>query len=386
MAAQYPPVIVTDVKYRSSLAAVRALGAAGWEVCAVQTRQEMQGKPPAFSSGYVRESRVLPCSFRDENYPAALAELCDELGRSSRQLPVIFPVGAVTLSRLAESRELFAGRARFLVAAPEILEKANDKRAVGALAKELGIPVPEEYDCRDGALPPAFPVVIKPRCGEKLGLHAEERYRKVFSAQEFPAVYEKMTQYDPEPVVQELLTGDGVGVSAVLDENSRPVSVLCHRRIREYPIEGGPSACCESVWNQTLADYALKLLQALHFVGIAMVEFKGGKLLEINPRVWGSFPLTEKCGSPFAVSYARAAAGETLPVCIGPEYRLGVKIRFFLNDTLACLSYLRHGQVSRGLRGLLDLFDPRSKEALLSGKDPKPFFVYLKNSLKKGEG
>ena len=43
---------------------------------------------------------------------------------------------------------------------------------------------------------------------------------------------------------------------------------------------------------------------------MAMVEFKGDCLLEVNPRVWGSFPMTEAAQSPFTAHYARAAAGE----------------------------------------------------------------------------
>ena len=42
---------------------------------------------------------------------------------------------------------------------------------------------------------------------------------------------------------------------------------------------------------------AVSLLQAIEFTGIAMVEFKGAYLLECNPRIWGSFPLTDACGS-----------------------------------------------------------------------------------------
>lgn len=380
------PVLVTDVKYRSSLAAVQALGEAGYHVCAVQTEAELQGAPPAFSSKYIRERTILPGSLQDGEYPEALGRLCDAMAQKYGRTPVIFPIGAATLSRLAANRPLLKDRAAFLVSAPEILDLANDKRAVGALAKKLGVPVPEEYDCAGGKLPSSFPVVVKPRCGEKQGLHAEERYRKAYCREDFLKAYETMSWYDPEPVVQELLEGDGAGVSVLMDENSRPISILCHKRVREYPIEGGPSACCESIWDPALVDHAVRILREMRFVGMAMVEFKGGKLLEINPRVWGSFPLTYKCGSPYAVDYVRAAGGEKLPLCTGPEYRQGLRMRFLLNDTLACLSYLRHGQPGRAFRGLGDLLDPRSKEALLSRKDPKPFFTYLKNSLRKGGG
>ena len=55
-----------------------------------------------------------------------------------------------------------------------------------------------------------------------------------------------------------------------------------------------------------------------------------------------------------------------------------------LNDGLACLGYLHQGQPGRGLRGLVDLLNPRVKDGVFSCDDPRPFFRYLKNTLGKG--
>lgn len=383
MTVSHPPVLVTDTRYRASLAAVQSLGRAGYPVAALHTQGD-RGAPAAFASKYVKKRVALHCSAKDEKYPELLAQVCDSLGKEYGAAPVVFPVGAATLAQLAEHREELEGHARFLVSPPAVLEAANDKRRVGELARSLGVPAPKEYPCPGGALPDAFPVVVKPRCGEKFGLHAEERYRKAYDPAGFRAAWEAMARYDPQPVVQELLTGEAVGVSLVMDGKSRPVSVLCHRRVREYPTQGGPSSCCESVWDGALVEHAVKLLRGLGFVGLAMVEFKGGKLLEINPRVWGSFPLTYKCGAPLARDYVRASLGEELPLIQGPGYRTGVRMQFVLNDGLACLGYLRQGQPGRGLRGLVDLLNPRVKDGVFSCDDPRPFFRYLKNALGKG--
>lgn len=383
MTVSHPPVLVTDTRYRASLAAVQSLGRAGYPVAALHTQGD-GGAPAAFASKYVKKRVALPCSAKDADYPGLLAQVCDSLGAEYGAAPVVFPVGAATLAQLAEHREALGEHARFLVSPPAVLEAANDKRRVGELARSLGVPTPQEYPCPGGALPGAFPVVVKPRCGEKFGLHAEERYRKAYDPAGFRAAWEAMARYDPQPVVQELLAGEAVGVSLVMDEKSRPVSALCHRRVREYPTQGGPSSCCESVWDGALVEHAVKLLQGLGFVGLAMVEFKGGKLLEINPRVWGSFPLTYKCGAPLARDYVRASLGEELPLIQGPGYRTGVRMQFVLNDGLACLGYLRQGQPGRGLRGLVDLLNPRVKDGVFSCDDPRPFFRYLKNALGKG--
>lgn len=197
-----------------------------------------------------------------------------------------------------------------------------------------------------------------------------------------------MKTYDDTPVVQAYIAGEGVGVCAVLDKDGNPAAVLCHRRVREYPTSGGPSTCCESFYDETLVDHALRLLRALHFVGVAMVEFKGNpkdgyKLLEINPRVWGSFPMTLAAGSHFAEIWARAAAGERF-AAPDTAYMRGKRMFFLLNDAAACLSLLKKGRIGAALGGLRDLLSPRVCEALRRRGDPKPFRVYLKNALKRG--
>ena len=107
-------------------------------------------------------------------------------------------------------------------------------------------------------------------------------------------------------------------------------------------------------------------------------HFKGDCLLEVNPRVWGSFPMTEAAQSPFTAYYARAAAGERVRYT-AQDYRSGVRMRFLLNDTLAALHYLRAGRIGVFLRSIADLFT--AKEALRCRGDNRVFWVYLKNSL-----
>lgn len=373
-------VIVTDARYRTATAVIRPLARAGYAVCAVQTIRECPKAPPAFASRHVAKAVMLDGSVKDAAYAEQLFALCRALGQEEK--PVLFPIGADTLSMLSKNAERFRTVCDFLVASPEVLDQANDKRAVAAAARKVGVPVPQEFDPA-GEMPP-LPVILKPRCGEKLGLHAQQRYAKAYTPEQYRAALQKMTALDPQPVVQELIDGAGAGVCAVLDEAHRPVSVICHRRVREYPIEGGPSACCVSFYDEALVARALKLLHALDFVGIAMVEFKGECVLEINPRIWGSFPLTEVCDSRFAENYVRAACGEVFPF---PDntYRRGRRMRFLLNDTLATLSYLRHGKLKRALGGVLDVF--RAKEALFRFTDQRPFWRYLAAALRgKGGG
>lgn len=362
-------VVITDGKYRSSIAAARMLGREGFRVVVTQTREDMALEPPVFCSRYTAESRWLEGSADSPDYPDLLYALLEEYNH-----PVLFCTGAATLNAVARRRERFLEVCDFLISPPETLDALNDKETVHRRCEELGIPVPRQY----GGTPERYPVVVKPHCGEKFGLKAKDRYIVANNAEEYAAALSVMSKYDPCPIVQERVEGIGAGASLLLDRDSRLISALCHRRIREYPASGGPSTCCESFYSKDLIDRAFRLLSSFGFVGMAMVEFKGEHVLEVNPRVWGSFPMTERAESPLACRYARAAAGERLEY-LPQDYRAGARMRFTLNDGAAMLDYLRHGKPGPFFQGAADWF--RAKEALSAADDPAPFRRYLRNTL-----
>ena len=392
-------VIITDGKYRSALAAARDLGRAGYRVVVTQTRADCAAEPPVFASVFA-SGRWIEGGVGDLEYPDRLFELIAGLGHGDGEAkdnaepkegaeqadaanaavvsrPVLLCVGAGTLNAVARERERFAAVADFLIAAPEVLDALNDKEAVHARAMELGLPVPREYEGE----PEAYPVVIKPHCGEKAGLKAADRYAVARDAAEFREKYEKMKAHDPAPIVQERVEGAGGGVSLLLGRESELLGAICHRRLREYPMSGGPSTCCVTTFDPARIEQAHALLRSFGFVGLAMVEFKGDCILEVNPRIWGSFPLTVFAGSSICRSYALAAAGEAVTGEAADD-ELGKKMRFCFNDLAASADLLRHGKLKAGCSGLLDFF--RVPEALKDREDLAAYRAYLRSYRKRG--
>ena len=117
--------VVTDGKYRASLAAVRALGAAGFRVVVTQTKGEAAAAPASFLSRYAAETRWIDGSCKDDAYGQNLLALLGEY-----DTPVLFCTGADTLNLVSRRREEFAAVARFLVAPPQVLDDLNDKETV----------------------------------------------------------------------------------------------------------------------------------------------------------------------------------------------------------------------------------------------------------------
>ena len=370
-------IVITDCEYRSVLALVQTLGAAGHRLILCQN-SEKSFTAPAFSSRYAAQCHHIDAKADTPAYRAALREICTAQG----DRPVLLTPGAKTLEQVAAHRAEFDSFARLLAPSREALDHANNKAYVQQLAASIGVPTPRTYS----DIPDHFPVIIKPTCGEKLGLKTPQRYVRADDLQQYRTEYARMCAYDPDSIVQEYIAGEGIGVSLAMDQRCQPIAVLCHRRIREYPVSGGPSTCCETFYDEQLVQYSVRLLQALHFTGIAMVEYKGTpgnyRLLEINPRIWGSFPLTRVSGSRLALRWAQAAAGEVFSD-LDSDYARPCRMRFALNDTVSVLALLKAGRGADAVQGIRDALSPRVAEALKNKADPRPFRAYQKSALRR---
>jgi predicted ATP-grasp superfamily ATP-dependent carboligase len=368
-------VIITDTQYRAAAAIARELGRAGFRVLAAYDGGDI---PVSARSRYVSERIKLD----------ARAYADELLALAARENAVIFPAGARSTEIMASRRDEFS---RFtLVSDAETLRRANDKKQTAALARSLGIRTPREFDISDLDAVSSYPAVIKYVNGESIGIAAENRYAVARNRAELDAAARKMV---PHPYfVSEYMSGAGYGVSVLLDKKHRAVRVFCHERLREYPLIGGPSVKCRSVWNENMARDAVKLLRALDFEGIAMVEFKGTPedyaVLEINPRVWGSYPLSHLAGAGFASAFVRAALGEQLPEPSSAEYNTATQMQYFISGARWAAASARESKSPASfLRYAADVLDPRVKHGLWSWRDPLPgacYFIGLARRKKRG--
>ena len=185
-----------------------------------------------------------------------------------------------------------------------------------------------------------FPLVIKPKlsCGSRGIVYVHTKNELLENYKRIHAIY-------PFPMIQEFIPpgGNAYGVFLLFNKDAEPRAVFAHKRLREFPVNGGPSTLRESVHKPDLVNVSIKLLKALNWYGVAMVEFKEDprdgqcKLMEINPRFWGSLPLSILAGVDFPyLLYKMAVNGDVEPVMNYPE---GVRCRWLLlGDTLHFLT------------------------------------------------
>jgi predicted ATP-grasp superfamily ATP-dependent carboligase len=373
-------VLVTDGANRVALAVVRALGRAGAEVAVVEQERYAVKTPAAFRSRHVSRRDVVP-NLGDDG------ALVDALVDRSAGYDVLLPVGTNVVLKVAAHRDRFQVR----VPIPPLmtLRRANDKSAMLALARKAGVPTPVTYAPEDDeeldavAARVRLPAVVKLRDDAGTALEPGQRYAICRSVDDIRAAYRRLHAIKPFPLIQEKVEGPGYGVG-VLAEEGRVLASFAHRRIREYPVTGGPSTICVSVDDPRLTEYAAVLIRELGWTGVAMVEFKKDddyRLMEVNPRFWGSLPLATRAGLNFPHLLCRLAMGEE--VGAAPRIKEGVRLRFLPLDAAAALSALRvpERRWSYALGFLGDLLDPSIVDGILDPTDLEASLVYLANHL-----
>jgi predicted ATP-grasp superfamily ATP-dependent carboligase len=361
---------VTDGLWRKSLSAIRSLGSAGFDVAVMGDSLFTTG----FWSGYTTDRMRAPTAAQDAQGFGLRLERC--LARHPGA--VLLPMEDATLRWVSEHREELAPKARFLIASRESLAIAWDKGLTLQLAQRLGLPCPRTYEFAGApefaaqALkmePGSF--VTKPRTASgSAGITYGERR----GASEWEAHWR---QHGPM-LIQERVPpqGQGRGVSVLMGQDGECVAAFAHERLQQYPNSGGPSTDRRGIHAPQLVEQSLQLLKRLEWRGIAMVEWKidprdgQAKLMEINPRFWGSLELAVRSGVNFPLLYARAALGErSTPVL---DYKAGVRCRWMIPGEI--LRYLtqpkgaREGLISflRGLPKSAEEWDPRDLMGTLS--------------------
>ena len=304
---------------------------------------------------------------------------------------LIIPVTERTLVALSDRRERLS---HVKIAMPEVssLEVALDKAQTLALADRVGVPRPmgvtltslAELDELKKTL--KFPVVLKPArsIGSAAGGASQLQVSYAFDASELKAGCAHALQFGPV-LLQEFFSGIGVGVELIAREGEIGYAFQ-HRRLHEVPLTGGGSSLrkSEPVMPQLL-EASQRLIAALNWTGVAMVEFKMDpqtqeySLMEINGRFWGSLPLAVAAGADFpSMLLDLELEGEMKPCA---PYRNNIYCRLLSRDLSWYEAVLRGGTDQRiatvpsrweVFKGLGLFFHPGHRYDVQGIRDPLP--------------
>ncbi len=323
---------------------------------------------------------------------------------TSTYYDLVIPVTERSLVPLSAQRYRF-GDTRFAMADADSLNRVLDKAETFTLAESLGVSVPRSVYLSDisqvaelgAAL--TYPVVVKPsRSVSAAAGEAGYSKRSVSYANNAAALHtqcEQTLRHSPV-ILQSYFQGIGAGIELIASDGQILYSFQ-HIRLHEVPLTGGGSSFRVSApIEPVLLQAAEKLIGALRWTGVAMVEFKwdpeSGQycLMEINGRLWGSLPLAVAAGADFPAMLAELHLKGTLGDY--PPYRSGVYCRNLASDLMWLEMVLRarnDGTNQDGvptriptakvvLRDLLRVFSLKHYFDTQSFRDPLPGLVEIK--------
>jgi predicted ATP-grasp superfamily ATP-dependent carboligase len=389
-------ILVTDGDNRSALAAVRSLGRAGHEVFSACDFLPTLCSTSRYCSG----KDTYPSPVVD---PLGFVHAVHEIVRR-RAIDLLMPMTEISTLLLTEHAAGLPSQCRLPFPDVAAVSAAADKCQVLRLAGELGVPAPRSIavsspqEGLDAAATLGFPVVLK--SGRSRVWNGQ---RWISTSVAYARTREELVEHlarvpsEAFPVLaQERIEGPGVGVFLCCDDHG-VMAAFAHRRIREKPPSGGQSVLSESTAVDPVAlDQASRLLRALHWRGVAMVEFKRDmrdgslRLMEINGRFWGSLQLAIDAGVDFPGLLVDLAEGRR-PASL-PTYRLGVRLRWLWGDVDSLLAVIfksrrglnlppSHPGRFRSVLNFLVLWKPRMRYELERINDPGPAWLELRRRL-----
>mgnify|MGYP003922690197 CR=1 FL=1 len=289
----------------------------------------------AFRSRYCRKKALLPDPAADLTGFLRAAENLDA--------EYLLPCSEPTAMALA-------GNPRAIGPGHSVMMRLSDKLHVAQRARAFGIPTPESSDSEE-FVREHWPVFLKSRMSH---IPSENGFRKGTRwAPRSPDEAVEIIRANPElmPIAQERVSGEAWGISLLMWEG-KARAAFAHRRIREVPASGGPSSAAESIPlpPDTLAKLEAWLADE-GFAGLAMCEFKGNYLIEVNPRPWGSLPLAMIAGIDFPRLLVDCWAGNP-PVRL-PGYRVRVKAHWLKGELAHLASCESFGKALKSFFGTL---------------------------------
>lgn len=344
---------ITDGSYPNALAAVRALGDAGYEVTVAERTGISQSETISFWSRHCAQR------FRYPDPKHAPEETVRALREHflAQRYDVAIPVGLEMTGLFVANRELLA--VPVMLPGTDSFGIAADKRRTFEHFGNTEVPIPKTVPASHWT-EIGLPVVFK-HCAT--GAHISR------DAADAEAYVRTLGTSLNEYLAQEYIPGEnGYGYFGFF-ENGREAAFFMHQRIMQIPKEGGPSVVARAIRDDRLRTLGRSALESLDWNGVAMVEFKRSDadgdyyLMEINPKFWGSLDLAIQSGCNFPLMLANSVTAQTQHT--GGTYRDGLRYQWVVPNGLKCflrypefrLPFLRN-LITPGVRTDVRLNDP----------------------------
>lgn len=218
---------------------------------------------------------------------------------------------------------------KFLLPSKETFDLFRNKLELNKYCLTNSFPAPKLYNLDSLQ----FPVLLKPVHGS-----GSRGIIRIYNHKEFTEDIKLKILNEPY-VAQELIpNGKDVQGAFFLCHDGQVIGAYTHQRIRTFPPSGGVTILSKYTNNTRLIAESSKLLQSVKWNGFVMLEYLYDKkcdkykVIEANPRLWGSIMLSEFSGENFLDNYIRLCVDmPLLPINVNEN----VYIRWFVPDFIS---------------------------------------------------
>jgi carbamoyl-phosphate synthase large subunit len=245
-------------------------------------------------------------------------QLCEQ-----HRIEALFPVFSGEIDIFAaHAAELAAQGVGTILAPPENVRLANDKRRMYQLVQELGIPIPALVDPNSPDL--EFPLFAKP-------VTATGGTGAMPIADQVDLVYCRTK--NPSFIYQRFLKGPEYTVDTLCDRQSE--MVVCSPRLR-LATKAGQSVKGRTVHHPALVELCGTICKTVGMIGPCNLQFieNGGKLvfIEMNPRyAAGGLSLTVAAGGNIPLLALKLMLGDPVTK---PSVRSGITMLRYWEEVM----------------------------------------------------
>jgi len=358
-------ILIVNYIANNVVSAVRTFSKLGYNVdIAVPTKCFKEGLSRYFRSKYINKQFSIHSPV--DNFRKFENDLLKLL--NSIKYDCILPFGFATTVAISKIKNRLNRYTNIGVADYNIINLAHDKEKLQLHLTKNGFQVPKIYEYKRFSdlkcIDLKFPIVIKARkgCGVEKGV----RYAKNFN--ELKYYYNEITMNTSmntdledfsKPLIQEYIPGK-IHDALFLFNKGKMKAALTQIREVTYPLSGGVGVNNITTYEPELIKYGKEILEFINWHGPCQVEVKKDtrdgkyKLIEINPKLWGTLDLSIKAGINFAVKTLEIAMnGDTREQY---KYTVGLKYKFIFPLEIYTI-YQDKGNRLKRIKKLLEIFD-----------------------------
>lgn len=337
-----PRILIVGDLSRSALATARALKIASCYNIRAMCRS--RGSHDILYR-YFKPYYINSIHFVDKDYihPSFVDDLIKII--NDYKIDVVIPTAASAIALSKVKFELM----KFCKVAIEDYDRVinfHDKSKIVNMARELDIPHPSTLittsfeKIEDFGLKANYPIVIKGRRG--MAANAVW-YAKSFD--ELMNSLRKITEREncgdglvtdwSNPILQEYIPGELQDVAAFCVKGEIKAG-LTQKRLVTKPLSGGQGIVNKTTHNEELLVFARKIVSHTKWSGVLLFDFKIDerdgipKLLEVNPRLWGTVGLSVRAGLNYPHYLVQYALGEIIEY--PSSYKVGLTCRWPIKE------------------------------------------------------